>query len=140
MAHPFFRLANRCVVFVAIDATRFLVLLCVNGLPVLFRQVSIILRTHTALFPVDSGFLVFQARRFAGGQLPALDPVANAILLIDLALVNVVVMRARRGCLGKHRRGRNEQSGCKNSRENFHGGSPFFWRLAFAHFLAARST
>ena len=25
--HPFFLLANRCVVFVAIDATRFLVLL-----------------------------------------------------------------------------------------------------------------
>jgi hypothetical protein len=57
--HPFL-LANPCVVFVAIDATRFLVLLCVNNLAILFRQVPVILRTHTALFPVDSGFLVFQ--------------------------------------------------------------------------------
>jgi hypothetical protein len=127
-------------VFVAIDAARFLILLCVNDLPILFRQVSIILRAHTALFPVDTGFLVFQARRFACGQLPAPDAVANAILLIDLALVDVIVMCARCGCLGKHRCGRNEQSGCKNSRENFHGGSPFFWRLAFDHVLAARST
>ena len=56
----FFLLANGGVVFVAIDATRFLILLCVNSLAILFGQVPVILRAHTALFPVDSGFLVFQ--------------------------------------------------------------------------------
>jgi hypothetical protein len=65
--HPLFLLANRCVVFVAINTTRFLVLLCVNDSPVLFCQVSIILRAHSALFPVDAGFLVFQVRCFARG-------------------------------------------------------------------------
>jgi hypothetical protein len=58
---PPFLLADRSVVFVAIDATRFLILLGVNSLPILFRQVAVILRTHTALFPVDTSFLVFQA-------------------------------------------------------------------------------
>jgi hypothetical protein len=105
---PPFLLANRLVVFVAIDATRFLILLCVNSLPILFRQVPVILRTHTALFPVDTGFLVFQARRLTRGQLAALDSVANASLLVGLALVDVIVVCARRRRLGEHRRRRDE--------------------------------
>ena len=75
---------------------------------ILFRQVPVILRAHTALFPVDTGFLVFQARGLARGQLAALDAVGNAILLIDLALVDVIVVCARRRCLGKHCRRRDE--------------------------------
>ena len=55
---PLLLLAKRCVVFVAIDATRFLVLLCVNDSPVLLCQVSIILRAHSVLFPVDAGLLI----------------------------------------------------------------------------------
>src|SRR5882757_2264529 len=128
-------LADPCVVFVAIDATRFLVLLRVNRLSILLCQVSVILRTHTALFPVDSGLLVFQARSFARGQLAAPDAVGNAALLAGLALVDVIVVCARRGCLGKHCRRRNEESGCKNCRENFHGILLFPGGWPFDHVL-----
>ena len=103
---PFFLLADRCVVFVAIDPPRFLILLGVNNLAILFRQVSVILRTHSALFPVDPGFLVLQVRGLSRGELAASDAVGDATLLVDLALVDVVVVGARR--LGEHRRRREE--------------------------------
>src|SRR5271170_2123454 len=93
-------LTNRGVVFVAVNATGFLVLLRVEGGPILFRQVSVILRPHTALFPVDAGFLVFQPGGLPSGQLAALDTIANAILLRDLALVDVIVVCAGGRCLG----------------------------------------
>ncbi len=83
------------VVLVAIDAPGFLVLLCMDGPGDLLCQVTVILRAHTPLFPVDPGFLVFQARGLACGQLPVLDAVGYAVLLIDFALVDVIVMCAR---------------------------------------------
>src|ERR1700677_3716693 len=114
------------VVFVAIDAPGFLVLLRMDGLAILFCQVTVILRAHTPLFAVDAGFLVFQARGLTCGQLPVLDAVGNAVLLVDLALVDVIVMCARSGCgLSDHRRGRDDESRCKHSRDKFHGSLLF---------------
>jgi hypothetical protein len=92
-----------------------------DGLAILFCQVTVILRAHTALFLIDAGFLVFQVRGLACGQLPVLDTVGDTVLLIDLALVDVIVMGARSGCgLGYHRRGRDDQSRCKHSRDKSH--------------------
>jgi hypothetical protein len=130
-------LANRGVVFVAVNATGFLVLLRVEGRPILFRQVSVILCAHTALFPVDAGFLVFQVPRLPCGQLAAFDPIANAILLRDLALVDVIVVCAGGWCLGQQGRRREQQSGSKYSRENFHG--LLLFSAAVFIILAARS-
>src|ERR1700734_2784393 len=109
------------VVLVAIDATGLLVLLRMDSLAILFCQVAVILRAHSALFLVDTGFLVFQARGLTCPQLAILDAVGDAVLLIDLALVDVIVVRARGGCgLGDHRRGRDDESRCKHSREKSH--------------------
>ena len=88
-------LSELSVVLVAVDAPGFLVLLCVDGLAILFCQVPIILRPHTALFLVDAGFLVFQAPGLACGEFSVLDAVCDPALLIGLALVNVIVMCAR---------------------------------------------
>jgi hypothetical protein len=112
----------------------------VNRPAILFRQVPVILRTHSTLFAIDTGFLVFQMRSLARGQLAASDAVANATLLVGLALVDVVVVCARRGCLGKHCRRRDAESGCKNCREKFHGILLFPGGRLFDHILAARST
>src|ERR1700760_1366811 len=114
-------LTNGCIVLVPINATGFLVLLRMNGLPILFRQAPVVLRTHRALFTIDTGFLVFQVRGLTRGQLAAPDAVGDPSLLVALALVDVIVVCARRGCLGKHGRRRDAKSGCKNCRENFHG-------------------
>jgi hypothetical protein len=93
-------LTNRGVVFIAVNPTGFLVLLRVESGPILFRQVSVILRPHTALFPVDTGFLVFQVPSLPSRQLAAFDAIANAFLLRDLALVDVIVVCAGGRCLG----------------------------------------
>jgi hypothetical protein len=85
-------------VLVAIDATGFLVLLRMDGPAILFCQVAVVLRTHAALFLVDTGFLVFQVRGLTCGQLAIFDAVTDAVLLIDLSLANVIVMCARCGC------------------------------------------
>jgi hypothetical protein len=85
-------LANLAVVFVAVDAARLLVLLLMDGLAVRFGEVAIVLSAHAPLFFVDSRFLMLQAGSFPGSKLTALDALSDAILLVDLALVNVVVM------------------------------------------------
>src|SRR5271155_5851742 len=97
-----------------------------DGLAILFCQVTVILRAHTTLFLVDAGFLVFQVRSLTSGQLAVLDAVCDTVLLIDLALVDVIVMCARSGCsLGYHRCGRDNESRCKHSRDKSHGSLLF---------------
>src|ERR1700722_11402689 len=124
--HPFrfstIALTNGSVVLVAVDATGFLVLLRMQGLAIPCGQVTVILGTHPALFAVDACLLVLKARGFARRQLAALHSLRNAILLVDLTLVDVVVVCPRCGGwgLGNDCHRREDQSGGKNSREKSH--------------------
>jgi hypothetical protein len=43
---------------------------------------AVVLGAHAALFPVDSCLLVFQERGFTGGELAALNALADAVLLV----------------------------------------------------------
>ncbi len=108
---------------IAVDATGFLVLLRMQGLAILCGQMAVILCTHPALFAVDACLLVLKAAGFTRCQLAALDALPDAILLIDLTLVNVlVVCPGCGGCgLGNQCRRREDKSGGKNSRDKFHG-------------------
>ena len=85
-------LADFAVVFCPVDASGFLILLLVQDLAVGLGEMAIVLRAHATLFFVDTGLLMFQSRGFAGSELTALDALADALLLIDLALVDVVVV------------------------------------------------
>jgi hypothetical protein len=118
---------------VAIDAPRFLILLSVNRPAILLRQVTVILRTHSALFLVDPGFLMLESRSLAGRDLTILNAVGDAILLGNLSLVDVVVMLS--GCRSGLRNQRNwtdENRGSEEKMFHVHGNAPFRLLLSAA--------
>jgi hypothetical protein len=100
----FCHLSNQTIVLVTINAARLLILLAMQRCTILVRQVTIVLRTHTALFAIDPALLALQPARLPCSQLTAADTIANAPLLVALALVDVIVVSAWRRCLCKTNR------------------------------------
>src|ERR1700730_11225243 len=68
------------------------------------RQLSAIGGAVGARLAIDRGFLRFQLRSFAGGQLAAPDTVRDAVLLIFLAFGDGWLRRRRRGGRARSRR------------------------------------
>jgi len=81
------------VVLVSIDAFGFLPLLVPQRSPILFGQMTIVLRSHPTLFFVDAGFLMFEMRCLARRKLAAVDSLADAVLLVLFALINIAMLR-----------------------------------------------
>jgi hypothetical protein len=57
----------------------------------------VVLGAHAALFPVDTGLLMFEARGFSGSELTALNALADAVLLIVAALPDARLKEESRG-------------------------------------------
>src|SRR5580704_16304004 len=89
-------LLNSAVMLLVVNLAGEFVLLVIQRCTVAGGQVAVVRGAHAVFFPVQCGFLGLQISGFSGGQLPALDAVCDAVLLIFLALVDggrVVVRR-----------------------------------------------
>src|SRR5437660_1452920 len=82
------RLLMTTVVLVAVDLARLTVLLAINLGALLWVQFAAVRSAIVADFMVDLGFIVFEVRGFAGGELPALDALSDAVLLVLGSLAN----------------------------------------------------
>ena len=88
------------IVLVVVDILGQVVLLAIEFCAVGGSQVAIVLGPHIVFFFVQALFLGFQVLRFAGSQLPALDAIGDAVLLIRFALADGrLAGRSRRASL-----------------------------------------
>ena len=67
--------------FLVVDVLRRLILLLIKSLLVRVGQLAAIRLTHSRVFAIDALLLVFELRRFARSELPALYTLRDAILL-----------------------------------------------------------
>src|ERR1700674_577710 len=79
------------VVLVAVDLARLAVLLTIDLRLLLCSQLPTVSFPVVAHFLIDLGFVVFQMGGFARRQLPALDALRDAVLLIFGALADLAL-------------------------------------------------
>src|SRR5579864_7491329 len=82
------RLLMTTVVLVAIDLAGLAVLLAVHLGALLRGEFATVRSTVVADFVVNLGFIVFEVRGLAGGELSALDALSDAVLLVLGSLAN----------------------------------------------------
>ena len=92
---PTWLVAGLGVVLLAIDAARLLILLRVQSTPIRAVEPAIVGGAHGVLFAVHRALLVLKVRSLARGELTGRYAVANALLLIDLALIDGAVRLGR---------------------------------------------
>src|SRR5579875_2101779 len=80
-------------------------------MPVLGRQVTVVLRAHATLFLVDAALLPFQVACFARSQLPAAHALPDALLLIAFSLCNMVTLSRCGLCRRTKRQSRGQSEG-----------------------------
>ena len=76
------------VVLVGVNLLRQMVLLLIQRGAVGRGEMSIVELAHVMLFVIYSGFLLFKIVSLAGGELAAFYAIANAVLLVFLALID----------------------------------------------------
>ncbi len=80
-------------VFVVVDTAAGTVLLTIQLILFLLREMAVV-RSHIFLLLVlDSGFPVFQVRSLTGRQLAAADAVRNPVLLVFFPLIDLIYPR-----------------------------------------------
>jgi hypothetical protein len=97
--------------------------------------VAVVLCAHATLFLVDASFLVLKVRGFACGQLTALNALADALLLVAFALVDVVVVLAGGGGLREDDGRSKSKSGDEGKFGEVHDDSPVFLAVALIQLL-----
>ena len=118
--HSIGNLLDALVVLVAVDALGFLVLLVIDQLLVGRGEVAVVLSAHGMFLVVDGRLLFLEVLGFTGGELTTLDALANAVLLVFLALVDGGVG----GSLGEERDGGEGERDCESNASDLNGGSP----------------
>src|SRR5580700_4859650 len=89
LAHFIVAIVRRVgIVLVLVNRVAQIVLLVVDLLPLLLRQMAVIGRPIVAHLAIQIGFARLDILRLACGHLPGIDAVGNAVLLILLALAD----------------------------------------------------
>jgi hypothetical protein len=88
------------------------------------RQAPVVPRAHCAELAVNAPLLPFHANALSGCEAAASHSIANASLLVELALHNRILRLLRRSGLCKRHGGRYSQCRHKYKLHDSHGVSP----------------